>query len=141
MPPALAHDVAEVFAHSIGDQELGVFRPAVGALGQLDFFFAERFAVRFFCVLAVRRAEADVAVDDDQFGAILHAERVVVGVGERNQIVGIVDVLDIPSIGREPGGHILVVGEIGVAFDRDVVVVVNPAQVRKLQMPGDRRGF
>ncbi len=141
MPPALAHNVAEIFAHSVGDQELRIFRPAVYALRQFDFFFAERFAVRLFCVLAVRRAKTDVTVYDNQFGAILNAECMVVGVGERNQIVGIVDVLDIPTIGCEPGGHIFVVCEIGIALDGDVVVVVNPAQVRKSQMSGDRGGF
>src|SRR5208337_5026348 len=34
-----------------------------------------------------------------------------------------------------------VVGEISVALDGDVVVVVNPAQIRKPEMPGDGRGF
>jgi len=69
VPPAFAHDVAKVLAHSVGHQKLGVFRPAVCALRQLDFFFAERLAVRFLCVLPVRRAVANVAVDDDQFSA------------------------------------------------------------------------
>jgi hypothetical protein len=59
--------LAKIFAHAIGHQEFRIFRPAVGALGQFDFFFAERLAVRFFCVLPVGRAEANVAVDDDQF--------------------------------------------------------------------------
>ena len=68
-----------------------------------------------------------MAVDDNQLRTILHAERVSVGVAQCNQIVGIVDVLDIPTIGGEPGGHIFVVGEVGIAFDGDVVVVVNPA--------------
>ena len=139
--PALAHHFVEIFAHSIGYQELGVFGPAVDALGQFDFFFAERLAVRFLGVLAVGRAVADVAIDDDQLGAILHVERVGIGVCEGYQIVGVADVLDIPTIGCEPCGHIFVVGEIGVALDGDVVVVVDPAQVRKFQMPGDRRGF
>src|SRR5712671_4283073 len=141
LPSALAHHVAEVLAHSVGYQELRVLRPAVYALRQFDFFFAERFAVRFFCVLAVRRAKTDVTVYDNQFGAILNAERMVVGIGERNQIVGIVDVLDIPTIGCEPGRDIFVVSEIGITLDGDMVVVVYPAQVRKSQMSGDRGGF
>src|ERR1700675_433635 len=141
LPSALAHDVAKVFAHSVGYEELRVFRPAVDALRQFDFFFAERFAVSFLCVLPVRRAKSDVAIYDDQFGAIFYAKRMVVGVGQRNQIVGIVDVLDIPTIGREPGGYIFVVSEIGIALDGDVVVVVDPAQVGKFQVARDRRGF
>jgi len=90
---------------------------------------------------AVGRAVADVAVYNDQLRTILDTERVVVSTGQRCQIVGIVDVLDVPAIGGEARGHIFVVCEIGVALDGDVVVVVNPAQVRKPQMSGDRRGF
>src|SRR5450755_2123168 len=126
---AFAHDVAEIFADAVGDEELGVFGPAIGVLGELNFFFAEGFAVSLFGVVPVRGAETDVAVDDDDFRAVGDAERVSVGVGERNQIVGIMDVLNIPAIGGEAGGHIFVIREIGIAFDGDVVVVVDPAEV------------
>ncbi len=37
--------LAEVFDNAIRDQELGVFGPAIDALGQLNFLGAERFAV------------------------------------------------------------------------------------------------
>ena len=56
----------EVLAHAVGHEELRVLGPAVGALGQPDLLVAERLAVRGGGVLLVRRAVADVAVDDDQ---------------------------------------------------------------------------
>ena len=81
------------------DQELGVFGPAVGALGELDFFFAKRLAVGFSGVLAVGRAEADMTVDNNQLRTVGDRECAAVSVGERSQIVRIGDVLHVPSIG------------------------------------------
>ena len=65
----------EVLAHAVGHQELRVLRPAVGALGQPDLLLAERLAVRGGGVLLVRRAVADVAVEDDQRGPALASAR------------------------------------------------------------------
>ena len=56
----------EVLVHAVGDEELGVFGPAVGLLGQADLFFAQRLAVRAVGVLLVWGAVADVAVHDDE---------------------------------------------------------------------------
>ena len=55
-----------MFVDAVGNEKLVVLGPAVVLLGELDLFFAERFAVGGFGVLLVRRALADVAVDDDQ---------------------------------------------------------------------------
>ena len=57
---------SEVLAHAVGHQELRVLGPAVGALGEPHLLHAERLAVRRGRVLPVRRAVADVAVEDDQ---------------------------------------------------------------------------
>src|SRR5439155_5422008 len=56
----------ETFAYTLGDEELLLFRPAVEALAEPDLLLAQRLAVRGVGVLLVRRAVADVAVDDDQ---------------------------------------------------------------------------
>ena len=63
----------EMLAHAVRHEELRVFRPAVAALRQTDFFLAERLAVRRAGVLLVRRAVADVAVDDDQRRPVVRA--------------------------------------------------------------------
>ena len=64
--PARADTRLEMFAHAVGDEKLRVLRPAVMALGQLDFLLAQRFAVRRARILFVRSAVGDVAVDDDE---------------------------------------------------------------------------
>ena len=63
---ALTHAVVEMLAHAVRHEEFGVFGPTVTALGQADFLFAQRLAVGRAGVLLVRRAVADMAVDDDQ---------------------------------------------------------------------------
>src|SRR5207302_544500 len=70
LPAALADAFLEGLAHAVGNEELRVLRPAVEALGQLDLLLAERLAMRLMRALLVRRAIADVAVDDDERGAI-----------------------------------------------------------------------
>ena len=64
--PARANRLGEPLAHAVGNQELGVLRPAVGALGQPHLVSAERLAVGGGGVLLVRRAIADDALDHDQ---------------------------------------------------------------------------
>src|SRR5262249_51418198 len=60
----------EVLHDTVGDEELRVFRPAVEAFAQLDLVVAEGLAVRRRGVLLVRGAVADVAVEDDEGGAV-----------------------------------------------------------------------
>jgi hypothetical protein len=57
------------------------------------------------------------------------------------EIVDVVHVHDVPAIGLEPLADVLVEGECGVALDRDVVAVVDPAQVGEFQVAGDARGL
>ena len=64
--PRFADAGVEMFTHTLGDEELGVFRPAIAALRQTDFFVTERLAMRGAGVVLMGRAVADVAVDDDQ---------------------------------------------------------------------------
>src|SRR6267142_3601536 len=49
------------------------------------------------------------------------------------------DVGHIPAITLESRSDILAEGEIGLTFNGDLIVVVQPAKVRKLQMSGERR--
>ena len=73
---ALADALAEVFFHTFGYEELGVFRPTVVALGETNFFFAERFAVRVAAVVLVWGTVPDVAVNDDESGLVFRVEEV-----------------------------------------------------------------
>ena len=138
---ALADAVAEVLVDAVGDEELGVLRPAVVALGQPDFLLAERLAVGGAGVLLVRRALADVAVDDDQRRPVARLLEDAEGPVEHVQVVGVADARDVPAVADEARGHVLAEGQVRVAFDGDVVVVVDPAQVGELQVPGERGGL
>ena len=57
---------AEVGQHLFGHEELLVFRPAVGPLGQADLLVTQRGAVGAVRVVLVRSAVGDHALDDDQ---------------------------------------------------------------------------
>ena len=141
MPGAAAPPdaVTEMLAHAVRDEEFRVLGPAVIALGKLHLVFAERLAVGGAGVLLVRRAIADVAVEDDE-------RRPVVGAGEGRErrlellgVVGVIDVQDVPTVAAEASADVLGEGDVGPAIDRDVVVVVDPAQIRQREMPGERR--
>ena len=92
-------------------------------------------------VVLVGRTVADHAVDHDQGGRAGVGLEGFQGRTQRSQIVGIRDMQRVPAIRLEALDHILAEGQFGVAFDADGVVVVNPAQVIQLQVPGHRRRF
>ena len=57
------------------------------------------------------------------------------GAGEQGEVVGVADPGDVPAVAHEAGGDVVGVGEVGFAVDRDVVVVVDPAEVVELRWP------
>ena len=56
----------KMLAHTVGHQKFGILGPAVAALGEADFLFAEGLAVGGAGILLVRGAKPDMAIDDDQ---------------------------------------------------------------------------
>ena len=80
----------------VGHEELGILRPAIGALGEPHLVLAQRLAMGRGGVDLVRRAIADMAVEDDQ-------RRPALGLAEDRQrildaleIVGIADPQHVP---------------------------------------------
>ena len=167
---ASADPVGEMFPHLIGHEELLVFRPAVGRLGQLDFFVAQRRAVRVVAACLVRRAESDFASGDNHrrpAGDELLAEVVECnvldrvrpggwdrpsanrprlaehadGMPQRVECVDVGNANHVPAVTGESGGYLFAKAEPGVALDGDAVVVVNPAEVRQFQVSGQRCGL
>ena len=57
------------------------------------------------------------------------------------RVVGVADLLHVPAIGQEARRDVVAEGEIGVAFDRDAVAVVDPAEVAEHQVAGERGGL
>ena len=92
-------------------------------------------------VLLVRRAVADVAVDDDQRRPPLLALEDLERPGEQLEVVGVAHPGDVPAVADEARRDVVAVGELGAAVDRDVVVVVDPAEVVQALMAGDRAGL
>ena len=135
---ALADAVGEVLHDSVGHQELGILRPVIGALDELHLVFAQGLAMGRGGIDLVRRAIADVAVENDQrrpaFGLAEDRERIL----DALEIVGIADPQHIPMIGEEARGDVLGEGDAGLAFDGDVIVVVDPAQIVEGEMAGER---
>ena len=103
----------EVLADAVGNQELRVFRPSVAALGQSDLLLAERLAVGCGSILFVRRAVADVAVQNDEgrpaLGLPEDGERLLDAI----DVVGVAHSQHVPAVRQEPGCDVLGEGEAG----------------------------
>ena len=109
----LADPVGEVLVDAVGDQELGVLGPPVGALGLAHLLLAQRLAVGLGGVLLVGRAVADVAVDDDQRGPPLLPLERLERPGQQLEVVGVADPGDVPAVAHEARGDVVAVGELG----------------------------
>ncbi len=135
---AAADRLAEVLQRLVGDEERLLAGPAVGLLGELDLLVAERRAVRAGRVLLVRRADRDVAADDDQARLVLDvaggAQRLLDPL-ERHVLA---EVLDVPAVRLVALADVLAHRERGVALDRDVVVVVEDGQTPEAEVAGER---
>jgi hypothetical protein len=129
----------KVLGNALRHEELGIFRPAIDALGQANFLDTQRFAMRSRSVLAVGRAVTDVAVEDDEGGPTLRLPENVQCVFDAADVICVADAQHIPSVAHEPRGDILGERELRAALDRDVVVVVDPAEVVETEMPRERR--
>ena len=115
--------------HFARHQKLLIDRPAVILFGQFDFFVSQWRTVSAGGVLFVGCSPTDDAFQDDQrrlVGAIF--ERLI-GRIDRFDIVRIFHGHDVPAEPLETSFHIFAKRKFGTTFDRDFVVVVNPAKV------------
>ena len=80
-------------------------------------------------------------MDDDEGGPVLARLECIERAAHRRRIVRVVDVDDVPAIGFESLADVFGEGELGRAFDADLVAVVNPAQVGKREVSRDRGGL
>src|SRR5262249_28917070 len=131
----------EVLVHCRRNEKLGVSRPTVRLLHKFYLFFAERLAMRSTRILTMRRAISDMTIDDYDRWSARRAHGVPKGPLDSIKIVGITHTNHVPSVGQEPPSDILGERDIRLAFDGDVVVVVDPAQVVELEVSRQRRGL
>ena len=139
---AALRDDGHVLAHRVGDGERRVGVEAHRLLRGPDLGLAERRPVRLRGVDRVRRGIRDVRAQHDQRGTVLLGLRCGEGTEQRVEILGVVDVLDVPAVRLE--ALALVLGrerERRRAVDRDVVVVVDVDEPAEPEVAGDRRGL
>jgi hypothetical protein len=110
----------------------------IGALGEPDLLLAQGLAMGCGGIDLVRGAIAYVAVQNDQARPVLGVPEDRERILDPLEIIGIADPQHVPSIAEEARRDILGKGDARVAFDRDVVVVVDPAQVVETEMAGQR---
>ena len=91
--PAPAQSFLEMLANTGRHEKLGIFGPAVAALGQAYFLFAKRLAVGCAGVVFVRCAKPDMAVHDDQCRCIVRLPEPLDGLRQASPVIGVTDAL------------------------------------------------
>src|ERR1700683_4636050 len=83
----------------------------------------------------------DMSPDLDEGRAARLRLRVMNGVADGGGIVAVGQCLDMPTQCLESLAHVFGQGVIGVAFYRNMVVVVDEDEVAEREVAGDRSGF
>ncbi len=137
--------LAVELAHLVGHPERLVGREPEDLLGHPDLLGTEGVPVRVRRVGQLRRRPADVAAQHEQVrlgvGAVGGClERLADGSLQPVDVVRhLAQVAHAPAVGLEALGHVVVVGQLGRAVDRDVVVVVEGEQAPQPEVAGQRR--
>jgi hypothetical protein len=75
----------------------------------------------------MRRAVANMALDNDQSGCVFGVSKCLDCLCDPLRVVRVADQLHVPAVGKKASRNIVAKGEIGVAFNRYAVTVVQPA--------------
>ena len=140
-PAAPTDAVSEVLAHAVWDEKFGILRPAIAPLGETYLLFAERLAVGGAGVVLVRRAIADMALDDNQRWRVIGAAENLDRLRQPLSIVGVAYAVHVPAIGEETRRNVIAESQIRVPFDGHAVAVVEPAKITEHQVTGKRGRF
>ncbi len=84
------------------------------------------------CVGFVRRTITDDAAHNDQRGLVIACLEVGEAFARASVSFCIFNTNGIPTEPFESLGHVLTECEIGMTFDGDTVIVIDPAKIRKL---------
>src|SRR6476660_6972732 len=82
-----------------------------------------------------------MAVQNDECRATLGLVKDIQRLLDALDVIGIAYAQNVPPVAEEAGGDVLGEGDARVAFDGDVVVVVDPAEVIEAEMAGQRGGL
>src|SRR4030095_8278834 len=83
----------------------------------------------------------DVGIQNNERGTPLRLPESVESVFDATQVVGVADPQHVPTIRQESCHDVFRERDARAALDRDVVVVVDPAEVVETQVTGQRGGF
>ena len=108
-------------------------------LGGRDLLGAQGGAVRLAGVLGVRGRPGDDRPDRDDAGPVGRVAGGHESLVQRLHVVDVLDALGVPAVGGVPAEHVLRQGDLGVALDRDVVVVVEQDEVAELLVAREAR--
>ena len=89
----------------------------------------------------VRRAETDHGIDDDQGRFVGGRAELTKGGLQTPEFVGVGHMDRVPAKPAKALRDAFAKRQVRMAFDRDPVVIIDPAEVGKLQMPRDRCRF
>src|SRR5262249_52771346 len=135
---APANPGLEPLHDALRHQGLGLLWPAVGAADHPKPTLPQGLTVSGRRIDEVRRAVADVAVEDDERGPALglaeDGERIL----DALNVVGVPHPQHVPLIAEEARRDVLREGDPRLAFNGDVVVVIDPAEVVEAEMAGQR---
>src|SRR5262249_1862496 len=95
----------------------------------------------FGSVLLVRRSVPNVGVQNNERGTPLRLPESVKSVFDAIQVVSVADPQHVPTIRQESRHDVFRERDARAPLDRDVVVVVDPAEVVETQMAGQRSRF
>src|SRR5215467_5779617 len=133
--------VLDVLIHRRWNEKLGFRRPSVRLLYKFDLFFTQGLAVCGARILTMRRAISNMALYVYYGRLARRPSGIAEGVLDSIKVVGIAHTNHVPSVGQEPPRDVLGERDIRFAFDGDVVVVVDPAQVVELEVTCQRSGL
>src|SRR5262245_40202253 len=126
----------EMLIDPVRNKKFGILRPSVAAFREPDLFVAERLTVSCCGVLLVRGTVPDMAVQNDERRTALRLSEDLQRLLNALTIVCVADPQDVPAIGQEASRNILGECQARTPFDRDVVVVVDPAEIVEAEMTG-----
>src|SRR4051812_20163190 len=89
----------------------------------------------------VRRTVADVAVQHDKCRTTLRLAEDLKGTLDAVEVICIADAQHVPPKPEESCLYVLGKREARTAFDRDVIVIVDPAEIVEAEMSGQRRSL
>src|SRR5262249_21587885 len=94
--------------------------------------------MRFGSILLMRRAVADVSVQYDEGWATLGLAKNRQRVLDPADVIGVAHAQNVPTITQKSGRDVLRKGDARVTFNRDVIVVIDPAEVVQGEMARQR---